>query len=244
MDGRPPGNTRCCKLCFSFTGQLTHFSKLQHSCVLLYPFNLIAASFCLWTSLWLLSAFGVTKRQLSLFVLSFLLQGAIGQAFFGNYVGDGTLLDFKFKFQEFNDKTNSQVQVFWCWWLVKNYLQVNKSNIQLFPRTFFGTWNRTRDSSAQKKFKWNNHKGNEQIFIIYLLFFLGMGLSVFFIIPKLGPDLLFPQGASPHHRPHSFLPFFTNLSIWPHDDPLLPTEFSLNPIKHTPSMRIQLLQDL
>ncbi len=37
--------------CFSFTGQLTHFSKLQHSCVLLYPLNLIAASFCLLLSL-------------------------------------------------------------------------------------------------------------------------------------------------------------------------------------------------
>ncbi len=47
--------------CFSFTGQLTHFSKLQHSWVLLYPFNLIAASFCLLTSLWLLSAFGCDK---------------------------------------------------------------------------------------------------------------------------------------------------------------------------------------
>ncbi len=36
---------------FSFTGQLKHFSKLQHSCVLLYPLNLIAASFCLLLSL-------------------------------------------------------------------------------------------------------------------------------------------------------------------------------------------------
>ncbi len=73
--------------CFSFTGQLTHFSKLQHSCVLLYPFNLIAASFCLLTSLWLLSAFGVTKdSSASSFFIS--PPGGDRQAFFVNYVGD------------------------------------------------------------------------------------------------------------------------------------------------------------
>ncbi len=66
--------------CFSFTGQLTHFSKLQHSCVLLYPFNLIAASFCLLTSLWLLSAF-VWQKTAQPLRSSFLLQGAIDRLF-------------------------------------------------------------------------------------------------------------------------------------------------------------------
>ncbi len=134
--------------CFSFTGQLTHFSKLQHSCVLLYPFNLIAASFCLLTSLWLLSAFGVTKdSSASSFFIS--PPGGDRQAFFGNY-GRCTLLDFKFKFQEFNDKTNSQVQVFLMLVTGQKLLASEQIKYSAFSRTFLVLGNRTRDSSAQK----------------------------------------------------------------------------------------------
>ncbi len=71
--------------------------------LLLLPFDFSVTSFC-FRFLW--------QRQLSLFVLHFLLQGADRQAFFWQLRGRCTLLDFKFKFQEFNDKTNSQVQVF------------------------------------------------------------------------------------------------------------------------------------
>ncbi len=80
--GDPPGNPGAVSFCFSFTGQLTHFSKLQHSCVLLYPFNLIAAASFLPFDFSVTSfCFRVWKRQLSLFVLSFLLQGAIDSFF-------------------------------------------------------------------------------------------------------------------------------------------------------------------
>ncbi len=134
--------------CFSFTGQLTHFSKLQHSCVLLYPFNLIAASFCLLTSLWLLSAFGVTKdSSASSFFIS--LQGAIDRLFW-QLRGRCTLLDFKFKFQEFNDKTNSQVQVFLMLVTGQKLLASEQIKYSAFSRTFLVLGNRTRDSSAQK----------------------------------------------------------------------------------------------
>ncbi len=61
--------------CFSFTGQLTHFSKLQHSCVLLYPFNLIAASFLPFDFSVTSFCFRCDKRQLSLFVLHFSSRG-------------------------------------------------------------------------------------------------------------------------------------------------------------------------
>ncbi len=134
--------------CFSFTGQLTHFSKLQHSCVLLYPFNLIAASFCLLTSLWLLSAFGVTKdSSASSFFIS--LQGAIDRLFF-QLRGRCTLLDFKFKFQEFNDKTNSQVHVFLMLVTGQKLLASEQIKYSAFSRTLLVLGNRTRDSSAQK----------------------------------------------------------------------------------------------
>ncbi len=134
--------------CFSFTGQLTHFSKLQHSCVLLYPFNLIAASFCLLTSLWLLSAFGVTKdSSASSFFIS--PPGGDRQAFF-QLRGRCTLLDFKFKFQEFNDKTNSQVHVFLMLVTGQKLLASEQIKYSAFSRTLLVLGNRTRDSSAQK----------------------------------------------------------------------------------------------
>ncbi len=68
--------------CFSFTGQLTHFSKLQHSCVLLYlyllsdccfflPFDFSVTSFC----------FSVWQKTAQPLRSSFLLQGAIDRLF-------------------------------------------------------------------------------------------------------------------------------------------------------------------
>ncbi len=135
--------------CFSFTGQLTHFSKLQHSCVLLYPFNLIAASFCLLTSLWLLSASFVWQKTAQPLRSSFLLQGAIDRLFW-QLRGRCTLLDFKFKFQEFNDKTNSQVQVFLMLVTGQKLLASEQIKYSAFSRTFLVLGNRTRDSSAQK----------------------------------------------------------------------------------------------
>ncbi len=123
-------------------------SKLQHSCVLLYPFNLIAASFCLLTSLWLLSAFGVTKDSSasSFFIL---LQGAIDRLFLAT-TWEMYPLDFKFKFQEFNDKTNSQVQVFLMVGDWSKLLASEQIKYSAFSRTFLVLGNRTRDSSAQK----------------------------------------------------------------------------------------------
>ncbi len=136
--------------CFSFTGQLTHFSKLQHSCVLLYPFNLICCFFLPFDFSVTSFCFRCDKRQLSLFVLHFSLQGGDRQAFFGQLRGRCTLLDFKFKFQEFNDKTNSQVQVFLMLVTGQKLLASEQIKYSAFSRTFLVLGNRTRDSSAQK----------------------------------------------------------------------------------------------
>ncbi len=144
----------------------------------LYPFNLIAASFCLLTSLWLLSAFGVTKdSSASSFFIS--PPGAIDRLFW-QLRGRCTLLDFKFKFQEFNDKQILKFKFFWCWWLVKNYLQVNKSNIQLFL-VLFGTWKQDKRFISSKKFNEITIKVRA-IFIYLFIILFRHGLSVFFII--------------------------------------------------------------
>ncbi len=76
--------------------------------------------------------------------------GGDRQAFFGNYVGDVPSLDFKFKFQEFNDKTNSQVQVFLMLVTGQKLLASEQIKYSAFSRTFLVLGNRTRDSSAQK----------------------------------------------------------------------------------------------
>ncbi len=135
--------------CFSFTGQLTHFSKLQHSCVLLYPFNLIAASFCLLTSLWLLSAFGVTKdSSASSFFIS--PPGGDRQAFLST-----TWEMYPLRFQVQISRIQRQNKIlkftfFWCWWLVKKLLASEQIKYSAFSRTLLVLGNRTRDSSAQK----------------------------------------------------------------------------------------------
>ncbi len=153
--------------CFSFTGQLTHFSKLQHSCVLLYPFNLIAASFCLLTSLWLLSAFGVTKdSSASSFFIS--PPGGDRQAFLST---TWEMYPLRFSSSNFKNSTTKQIlkfNVFWCWWLVKNYLQVNKSNIQLFL-VLFWYLETGQEIHQLKKFNEITIKVRAYIFI-YLLF--------------------------------------------------------------------------
>ncbi len=134
--------------CFSFTGQLTHFSKLQHSCVLLYPLIWLLLSFCLLTSLWLLSAFGVTKdSSASSFFIS--LQGAIDRLFLST-TWRCTLLDFKFNFKNSTTKQILKFTFFWCWWLGQKLLASEQIKYSAFSRTLLVLGNRTRDSSAQK----------------------------------------------------------------------------------------------
>ncbi len=70
--------------------------------------------------------------------------------FFWQLRGRCTLLDFKFKFQEFNDKTNSQVQVFLMLVTGQKLLASEQIKYSAFSRTFLVLGNRTRDSSAQK----------------------------------------------------------------------------------------------
>ncbi len=164
----------------SFTGQLTHFSKLQHSCVLLYPFNLIAASFCLLTSLWLLSAFGVTKDSSS---SSFFISppGAIDRLFLA-LRGRCTLLDFKFKFQEFNDKTNSQVSnVFLMLVTGQKLLASEQIKYSAFSRTLLVLGNRT-EIHQLKKIQWNNHKGKSEYYFIYLFILFIIYLFIYLFI--------------------------------------------------------------
>ncbi len=168
--------------CFSFTGQLTHFSKLQHSCVLLYPFNLIAASFCLLTSLWLLFCFRCDKRQLSLFVLHS-PPGGDRQAFVCQLRGRCTLLDFKFKFQEFNDKTNSQGSRFsdvgdWskitCKWTNQIF--------RLFLSYFVGTWKHDKRFISSKKFNEITIKVRANIYYLFIYLFILFYLFIYLFI--------------------------------------------------------------
>ncbi len=182
--------------CFSFTGQLTHFSKLQHSCVLLYPFNLIAASFCLLTSLWLLSAFGVTKdSSASSFFIS--PPGGDRQAFLST-TWEMYPLRFQVQISRIQRQNKFSSSRFLMLVTGQKLLASEQIKYSAFSRTLLVLGNRTRDSSAQKN-QWNNHKGKSKylfiyLFIIYLLFIIYYyllfiiyysfrhGLSVFFII--------------------------------------------------------------
>ncbi len=184
------------------------------------------------TSLWLLSAFGVTKdSSASSFFIS--PPGGDRPGFFWQLRGRCTLLDFKFKFQEFNDKTNSQVQVFLMLVTGQKLLASEQIKYSAFSRTFLVLGNRTRDSSAQK-IQWNNHKGKSKYLFIYLLFFLGMAFLLFFYNSKLGPHLL-PLRVP--HRHIRFLPFSRILKYGPRD-PLSYRVQVLTPIKHTRAMLI------
>ncbi len=163
--------------CFSFTGQLTHFSKLQHSCVLLYPFNLIAASFCLLTSLWLLSAFVTKDSSASSF--SFLLQGAIDRLFLAT---TWEMYPLRFQVQisriqrqnKFSSSSFSDVgdwSKITCKWT---------NQIFSFFSYFFGTWKQDKRFISSKKFNEITIKVRANIYLFIILF--RHGLSVFFII--------------------------------------------------------------
>ncbi len=134
--------------CFSFTGQLTHFSKLQHSCVLLYPFNLIAASFAFWLlcDFFLLSVWQKTAQPLR---SSFLLQGAIDRLFLAT-TWEMYPLRFQVqisRIQRQNKFSSSSFSDVGDW---SKLLASEQIKYSAFSRTFLVLGNRTRDSSAQK----------------------------------------------------------------------------------------------
>ncbi len=137
--------------CFSFTGQLTHTSPSFS--IHAFSFTLLSdcCFFCLLTSLWLLSAFGVTKdSSASSFFIS--PPGGDRQAFFVT-TWEMYPLRFQFNFKNSTTKQILKFTFFWCWWLVKNYLQVNKSNIQLFSVLCLVLGNRT-EIHQLKKIQW------------------------------------------------------------------------------------------
>ncbi len=117
------------------------------------------------------------------------------------------------------------------WWLVKNYLQVNKSNIQLFL-VLFWYLETGQEIHQLKKIQWNNHKGKSKYYLFIIILFRH-GLSVFFYNSKLGPHLL------PLRVPHRHIRFclFHESSNMAHEIHF-PTEFSSNPNQTHPSMLI------
>ncbi len=134
--------------------------------------------FCLLTSLWLLSAFGVTKdSSASSFFIS--PPGGDRQAFLAT-TWEMYPLRFQVQISRIQRQNKFSSSSFSdCWWLVKNYLQVNKSIFSFFSY-FFGTWKQDKIHQL-KKIQWNNHKG-KQIFIYLFIILFRHGLSVFFII--------------------------------------------------------------
>ncbi len=136
--------------CFSFTGQLTHFSKLQHSCVLLYPFNLIAASFCLLTSLWLLFCFRRVTKDSSASSFFISPPGAIDRLFFCQLRGRCTLLDFKFKFQEFKRQNKFSSSRFLMLVTGQKLLASEQIKYSAFSRTLLVLGNRTEIHQLKK----------------------------------------------------------------------------------------------
>ncbi len=157
---------------FSFTGQLTHFSKLQHSCVLLYP--LICCCFFLpFDFLCDFFLLRCDKRQLSLFVLHFLLQGAIDRLFLST---TWEMYPLRFQVSNFKNSTTKQILKFNSFSdvgeLVKITCKWTNQIFSFFPRTLLVLGNRTRDSSAQKKFNEITIKGKSKYFylFIYLVF--------------------------------------------------------------------------
>ncbi len=152
--------------CFSFTGQLTHFSKLQHSCVLLYPFNLIAALFAFWLlcDFFLLSVWQKTAQPLR---SSFLLQGAIDRLFLAT-TWEMYPLRFQVQISRIQRQNKFSSSSFLMLVTGQNYLQVNKSNIQLFL-VLFGTWKQDKRFISSKKFNEITIKvrANIYLFIYY-----------------------------------------------------------------------------
>ncbi len=178
--------------CFSFTGQLTHFSKLQHSCVLLYPFNLIAAFFAFWLlcDFFLLSVWQKTAQPLR---SSFLLQGAIDRLFLST---TWEMYPLRFQVQisriqrqnKFSSSRFSDVgdwSKITCKWT---------NQIFSFFSYFVGTWKQDKRFISSKKFNEITIKVRANIYLfiyllfiyllfiylfIYLLFFLGMAFLFF-----------------------------------------------------------------
>ncbi len=174
--------------CFSFTGQLTHFSKLQHSCVLLYPFNLIAASFF---AFWLLCDFfllSVWQKTAQPLRSSFLLQGAIDRLFLST---TWEMYPLRFQVQisriqrqnKFSSSRFSDVgdwSKITCKWT---------NQIFSFFSYFVGTWKQDKRFISSKKFNEITIKVRANIYLfifylfiylfIYLLFFLGMAFLFF-----------------------------------------------------------------
>ncbi len=122
--GRPPGNTRCCKLLlFLHWAANTLLSSFSIHAFSLTLINLIAASFLPFDFSVTSFCFRCDKMTAQPLRSSFLLQGAIDRLFLAT-TWESTLLDFKFKFHGIQRKTNSQVHVVLM--LVtglKNYLQ-------------------------------------------------------------------------------------------------------------------------
>ncbi len=184
-----PGAVSFC-FCFSFTGQLTHFSKLQHSCVLLYPFNLIAASFFFFFSLFVTSLFfllSVWQKTAQPLRSSFLLQGAIDRLFLST---TWEMYPLRFQVQisriqrqnKFSSSRFSDVgdwSKITCKWT---------NQIFSFFSYFVGTWKQDKRFISSKKFNEITIKVRANIYFIYLfifylfiylLFFLGMAFLFF-----------------------------------------------------------------
>ncbi len=155
--------------CFSFTGQLTHFSKLQHSCVLLYPFKSDCCFFLPFdfsVTSFLLSVWQKTAQPLR---SSFLLQGAIDRLFLAT---TWEMYPLRFQVQNFKNSTTKQIlkfKFFWCLVTGQKLLASEQIKYSAFSRTFLVLGNRTRDSSAQKKFNEITIKvrANIYLFIYY-----------------------------------------------------------------------------
>ncbi len=165
--------------CFSFTGQLTHFSKLQHSCVLLYPFNLIAAFFAFWLlcDFFLLSVWQKTAQPLR---SSFLLQGAIDRLFLST---TWEMYPLRFQVQisriqrqnKFSSSRFSDVgdwSKITCKWT---------NQIFSFFSYFVGTWKQDKRFISSKKFNEITIKVRAKLFI-YLLLFIYFYLFIYLFI--------------------------------------------------------------
>ncbi len=129
---------------------------------------LLLFAFWLLCDFFLLSVWQKTAQPLR---SSFLLQGAIDRLFLAT-TWEMYPLRFQVQISRIQRQNKfSSSTFFWCWWLVKNYLQVNKSNIQLF---LVLCWylETGQEIHQLKKIQWNNHKGKSKYLFIYLFIYL------------------------------------------------------------------------
>ncbi len=193
---------------------------------------LLLFAFWLLCDFFLLSVWQKTAQPLR---SSFLLQGAIDRLFW-QLRGRCTLLDSSSNFKNSTTKQILKFTFFWCWWLVKNYLQVNKSNFSFFSY-FVGTWKQDKRFISSKKFNEITIKVRANIYYLFIylfIFYLFIYFFFFFILlawpfcffynSKLGPHLL------PLRVPHRHIRFclFHESSNMAHEIHF-PTEFSSNP---------------